>query len=90
VPRHSAPTAISASAPETTIRSPRRSTNAAAKGPLRPYRIKLIETATEMVAVLQPNSLCNGTIKTPGVERNPAEPRYIQTVRGFGYRFGPV
>lgn len=24
------------------------------------------------------------------IEADPAEPRYIQTVRGFGYRFGPV
>ena len=24
------------------------------------------------------------------IERNPATPRYVQTVRGFGYRFGPV
>jgi two-component system response regulator MtrA len=24
------------------------------------------------------------------VEADPSEPRYIQTVRGFGYRFGPV
>lgn len=24
------------------------------------------------------------------IEENPAAPRYVQTVRGFGYRFGPV
>ncbi|WP_016699467.1 response regulator transcription factor [Actinoalloteichus spitiensis] len=24
------------------------------------------------------------------IERNPARPEYVQTVRGFGYRFGPV
>jgi len=24
------------------------------------------------------------------IEDVPAEPRYIQTVRGFGYRFGPL
>jgi DNA-binding response OmpR family regulator len=24
------------------------------------------------------------------IETNPAAPEYVQTVRGFGYRFGPV
>jgi DNA-binding response OmpR family regulator len=24
------------------------------------------------------------------IERDPSQPRYVQTVRGFGYRFGPV
>lgn len=24
------------------------------------------------------------------IESNPAKPRYVQTVRGFGYRFGPI
>ena len=24
------------------------------------------------------------------IEADTSEPRYIQTVRGFGYRFGPV
>ncbi|HEX6519968.1 MAG TPA: helix-turn-helix domain-containing protein, partial [Streptosporangiaceae bacterium] len=24
------------------------------------------------------------------IETDTSEPRYIQTVRGFGYRFGPV
>jgi hypothetical protein len=34
----------------------------------------LMETATEMTARFQPNSFWRGTIKTPGVERNPAAP----------------
>jgi DNA-binding response OmpR family regulator len=24
------------------------------------------------------------------LESNPAKPKYIKTIRGFGYRFGPV
>jgi DNA-binding response OmpR family regulator len=24
------------------------------------------------------------------IEADPADPRYVQTIRGFGYRFGPV
>src|SRR5579875_76888 len=50
-------------------RAPRYSTRAAAKGPMRPKRIRLIETAREMVAAVQPNSCSRGTISTPGVAR---------------------
>ncbi|MFC7583065.1 hypothetical protein ACFQYP_04110 [Nonomuraea antimicrobica] len=35
----------------------------------------MIETASEIVPVDQPNSSCNGVISTPGVARKPAEPR---------------
>jgi len=61
-------------APTVTMRSPKRSIRAAAKGPVRPNRMRLIETATEMMARFQPNSFCSGTIRTLGVARNPAAP----------------
>jgi hypothetical protein len=32
----------------------------------------LTETAKPIVARVQPNSSCSGTISTPGVDRNPA------------------
>lgn len=48
--------------------------SAAANGPVKPNRIKLIETATEMTARFQPNSCWSGTISTLGVARKPAAP----------------
>ncbi len=48
--------------------------SAAANGPVRPNRIRLIETATEMTARFQPNSFWRGTINTLGVARKPAAP----------------
>jgi hypothetical protein len=65
--------AISPSATVTTRRRPIRSTSAAENGPLSPNTTRLIETATAIVARLQPNSSCNGTITTPGTARNAAE-----------------
>ncbi len=49
--------------------APRRSTRAAAKGPIRPNSTRLTETAMEIVARDQPNSCSSGTIRTPGVAR---------------------
>ena len=51
---------------------PNRSMTAAANGPMQPYRIRLIETASAMVARDQWNSSSSGTIRMPGVERMPA------------------
>ena len=34
--------------------------------------IRLIETAEDTVAALQPNSCSSGTMRIPAVERNPA------------------
>jgi hypothetical protein len=65
--------AIIASATVTTRRRPMRSTSAALKGPLSPKTTRLIETAAEIVARLQPNSSCSGTISTPGTARKAAE-----------------
>ena len=65
--------AISASATVTTRRNPIRSTRAAENGPLTPNTTRLIATAAEIVARLQPNSSCSGTISTPGTARNAAE-----------------
>ena len=48
--------------------------SAAAKGPVNPNNTRLMKTANEMTARFQPNSFCSGTIKTPGVARNPAAP----------------
>ena len=69
----SAEHAISARAVVTTRRSPIRSASAAENGPLRPKTTRLIATAAEIVARLQPNSSCSGTIRTPGTPRNAAD-----------------
>ena len=74
------PPEIRTRAPTTTRRRPKRSISAAAKGPVRPKRTRLIETATEISARLQPNSLSRGTIRTPGVERKPADARSTRKV----------
>ena len=65
--------AIMASATVTTRRRPTRSTSAAENGPDSPKTTRLIDTAMLIVARLQPNSSCNGTIKTPGTARNAAD-----------------
>jgi len=64
--------AIVISAPTTTRRIPKRAMKAAAKGPIRPKRTRLMETAPEISARFQPNSCWSGTIRTPGVARVPA------------------
>ncbi len=74
------PPAIMSSAPSITARTPKRSMSAAAKGPIRPKRTRLMETAKEIVAADQPNSCSRGTIRTPGVERKPAAPRSARKV----------
>ena len=51
---------------------PKRSCSAAAKGAARPKQTRLIETADEIVARLQPNWSCSGMIITLGAERKPA------------------
>ena len=61
-----------ASAAITTRRIPKRSCSAAANGAARPKHTRLIETADEIVARLQPNWSCSGTIITLGAERKPA------------------
>ena len=68
------------SAPTVTTRSPKRSIRAAANGPVRPKRMRLIETAIEITARFQPNSFCSGTISTLGVARNPAAPMSAMNV----------
>ena len=75
-----APVATVVSAPTVTARTPKRSINAAANGPVRPKRMRLIETATEITARFQPNSFSRGTISTPGVARKPAEPSRAMNV----------
>ena len=69
-----APVATVIRAPTVTTRSPKRSIRAAANGPVSPNKMRLIETAMEMMARFQPNSSCSGTISTLGVARNPAAP----------------
>ena len=64
---------LSSTATVITRRIPYRSTKAAAKGPPSPKTTRLIATAKPIVARLQPNSSCSGTIRTPVVERNPAD-----------------
>jgi len=70
----SAPVDTVIRAPRVTARRPKRSMSAAANGPVRPNRTRLIETAIEMTARFQPNSFCSGTISTLGVARKPAAP----------------
>ena len=65
------------SAPTTTRRTPNRSINPPAKGANRPKSKRLIETATEMVAVDQPNSCSRGTMSVDGVDRKPAAARSV-------------
>ena len=67
-----APTATWQSANVTTLRTPKRSTIAAAKGAPRPYTIRLTDTAPPISACDQPNSWPSGTIRTLGTERKPA------------------
>jgi hypothetical protein len=67
-----APLAIVASAISITRRTPKRSISAAENGAVKPKRTSPIEIATEIVPRDQPNSFCSGTIRTPGVARNPA------------------
>jgi hypothetical protein len=62
------------SAPLTTRRMPKRCMSAAANGEVRPKRMRLTVTASEMVPRDQPNSCCSGLMSTPGVARKPAEP----------------
>ncbi len=62
-----------------TLRIPNRSIMAAANGPMNPNRIRLIETASEIVARLQPKASCRGTIRIPGAERKPDAP--IRTMK---------
>ena len=68
------------SAATMTRRIPKRSIRAAANGPHRPYRNRLIETANEIVTRFQPNSCSSGTISTPGVERMPADASNVRNV----------
>ena len=64
--------ATTRSAVTVTRRTPKRSCSAAANGAPRPNMIRLIETADDTVAALQPNSCSSGTIRTPAVDRKPA------------------
>ena len=68
------PAPISTSATDVTMRTPKRSIRAAAKGAVRPKSTRLMLTAAESTVVDQPNSLCSGTISTPGAARKPAAP----------------
>jgi hypothetical protein len=74
------PVAISRRAQMTTRRTPKRFMNAAANGPESPNSSRLIETATEMTARLQPNSCSSGTMSTPGVERMPDAASRVKNV----------
>lgn len=66
------PRASSRSATAMVRRTPNLSKKAAAKGPIKPYRSRLTETAIEIVALDQPNSCSRGTIRIPGVDLIPA------------------
>ena len=67
------PAATTHSATATTRRMPNCSMSAAANGAVRPNSSRLTLTASDTVAVDQPNSSCSGRISTPGVARKPAD-----------------
>jgi hypothetical protein len=52
----------------------------AANGPMSPKRVRLIAIAVEIAALVHPNSVSRGTIKTPGVARMPAVTRRTRNV----------
>ena len=66
------------SARRVTLRTPKRLCRAAAKGAINPNRMKRIDSAEDISAVVQPNSFFSGTIKTPGA---PTVPAVIKAVR---------
>ena len=66
------PVANVASATSTVGRTPKRCMAAAANGPVSPYKARLMDIASEMVARLQPNCCSSGSIMTLGVARVPA------------------
>ena len=68
------PAPISTRAVAVTARMPNRSISAAANGAVSPKRTRLMLTAADSTVVDQPNSCCNGTIRTPGAARKPAAP----------------
>jgi hypothetical protein len=72
--KHDRPAArpMSPSAATSVRRRPKRSMNAAAKGPIKPYKTILTPIAAEMVAGDQPNSRSSGTMNIVGAERTPA------------------
>ncbi len=74
------PVAIVRIALRTTRRIPKRAMKAAAKGPMRPKRIRLMETAAAISARFQPNSRWRGMISTPGATRVPAAARSVTKV----------
>ena len=67
-----APTLTEARADITTLRIPKRSINAAAKGATKPYTSTLIATANETCSRPQPNASSKGIIKTEEALLNPA------------------
>ncbi len=68
------PSEMSANAEVTTARIPNLSIKAAANGEVNPYRIRLTETAAEMLARDHPKSSCSGSISTDGAARKLAAP----------------
>jgi len=63
------PVATRRIAPIIVRRAPRYSTSAAEKGPMSPKSTRFRDTASEMVARLQPKCCSSGTMSTPGVAR---------------------
>ena len=66
------PAMIIATAEMTTGRTPKRLMKAAANGAIRPYSASRTASATEIWAVLQPNSFSSGWMMTPGAPIAPA------------------
>ena len=65
----SAPVPTVVNAVMTTLRIPKRSMSAAAKGAVNPKRSTFMEIASEIESRDQPNACSNGIIRTEGAER---------------------
>ncbi|CAM8654470.1 hypothetical protein MCEMIE4_03078 [Sphingobium cupriresistens] len=61
-------------------RTPKRFMKAAANGPMPPNSRNRIASAPLISAALQPNSFCNGTIRTPGAPTAPATTSMVRKV----------
>lgn len=74
------PVAMTLSATATTRRIPNRSMSAAANGAVSPYSARLTETANPISPRDQSNSVCSGSMRSPGSEAKAAAPMMVTKV----------
>ena len=82
------PTLTSSNAEATTRLIPNRSISAAENGAVRPNSTRLIDTASPIRPIGQPNSSCSGVISTPGVDRKPAAPIAVKNATSATHHAG--